>query len=164
MLMPKKDASLGFSVDTSAGLITGTIGVKSWRAKGLDGRGRLHFEIELDPQKVSVGDEFIERFMRENVLPKRIIASGSGRLAAPKEGEYAGMTILQTWIVLDKRAPKYREVHYSYEPKPDGGAFFSARHSVGFSELGLKKVPHPFVEIKGKITLELSARLVPEVR
>ena len=164
MLMPQKDAALSFSVETSAGLVSGTIPVKSWRAKGLDGRGRLHFEIEFDPQKVSVGDKFIERFMRENVLPKRIIASGSGRLAAPKDGEYAQMTVLQTWIVLDRRAPKYSEVHYLYEPKPGGGASFLARHKMSFEELGLKKVPHPFVEIMGKITLELSATLVPEVR
>jgi len=163
-LVPEKKSTLGFSVDTNVGLVSGTIPVVQWVSRGLDGRGRFQFEVELDGQGVETGDAFTDRFIRENILPKRLLASGSGLIFRAGEGGEPGRFAIKTWIVIDKGAPKYREVYFSFEAKEDGGGFFSAQHEISFDALGLPKIPHPFVNTKGKITLELTARLVPETR
>jgi hypothetical protein len=154
-----------FSVQTSVGLVQGTA-LADVEGRALDGWGRFELKVALDPTSVRTGEGLRDRIIARHVLgsSRGPLLLGSVTWLKPGSGgERADAPSLPgagTWVD-GPIARRYLELRYTWEQDKEVGTL-RIEHEASLVELGLASPPHPFIEVRGPVSLSMQARLVRE--
>jgi hypothetical protein len=160
-------AEVTFEAATSVGPVSGTLDLVRLDVRGLEGVGRFEMRGAFDPGSVDVGDELLNGHIARWVLRSKdgAFVFGATRrlppLAKAGEGAKPEDELFGAGVYLDqRRGGKYLEVRYRFYGNPDGTATLEMQYTAPLEDLGLLPPKHPFVEMKGPITVRVKATLV----
>lgn len=160
-------AELHFTAVTSVGEVTGTVDAVRLDVRGLEGYGRLEVRGSIDPHSVDVGDGLLNGHIARWMLRAKEGAFVFGAtkrlppLAKAGEGSKAEDELFGAGLYLDqRRGGKYLEVRYRFYGNPDGTATVEMRYTAPLEEFGILPPKHPFVEMKGPLTVTMKAVVV----